>query len=234
MRTAADLLFKALNLSVEDTVPAKRATHCRFCGVSIAVGDAVKKHKLPNPFTDAQDLFSTAKTHEICPSCAPFLEKRFMVRLKKCLITAKGAYQVTSKGHRTEVLLNPPEPPFAWLHFSGNMRHMVWRTPISYSKDFFSIYLFDSVQTVRRPFVVGAADLIRNAELPAKTKPHYFLASQDPDMNDLRSGQMRYDLRQAYPAVSELISQMTVAELWAFLTLLLERKEPEPLNLIQF
>jgi CRISPR type IV-associated protein Csf1 len=149
----------------------------------------------------------------------------------KALISKEGVFATRSHAHRASVILDPNvSAPFVWVMtpLATKMRHMLWRTPVSRSRDFIYLYLNDQVTTIRRPFVVDCYRHLQTLERPANAKKiHQFMLSGDPDFREPEIGRMRGDLRKLFPSVSGLIGEMTLGEIWALNSLLLRGEVPE-------
>lgn len=166
-RIAAGLTPSGMDVVADDT-------HCVMCGGKISVGALAHKvtHKsFDDAFNNKLDLRAMTGTH-ICGDCDVLWTKDWMQRYKKSFACSDGVFSLAKNEDLCALVLNPPEPPFVAIFSSKQQQHMIWRTPVSYSRDYFFVRLDGDVLTIRRPKVLSALQAYRKAEeIMATVKP---------------------------------------------------------------
>ncbi|MEO8136795.1 MAG: type IV CRISPR-associated protein Csf1 [Betaproteobacteria bacterium] len=129
---------------------------CNACGATIQRGEACAPALYPKSFGNQMDLRCKA-SNWICADCATiFGSKDFLTRFSKTVANADGIYKLAATEDGAALITNPPQTPFVAIFSTRNAQHMVWRTPVTYSRDLIFLRLDDEVMTIRRQVVLAA------------------------------------------------------------------------------
>lgn len=217
-----------LTPSGADVVPED--THCVMCAGSIAAGALAHKvtHKsFDDAFNNKLDLKAMTGTH-ICGDCDVLWTKDWMQRYSKSFACNEGVFSLAKNEDLCALVLNPPQPPFVAIFSTKQQQHMIWRTPVSYSRDYFFVRVDGDVVTIRRPLVLSALKAYHKAEeVMATVKPEGRATFLKPpaalfsrELASSKMGQLRADvealLRQTgHEAIIEELHALGIGEWWA-------------------
>jgi len=223
------LAVQALGMQPQG-VPSPREGICAMCAAPIAVGDLFVRTEYGQNFTDDASLAARG-SGMLCGHCATAKTVGSMRLMQKAVFTREGAYPLAKDIHRAWFLLTPPEPPFVAVVSNSMQQHLVWRTPVSWSKDLFHVRFGGHLFKIRRPVLLEALDacakfMSSQPENAGKTgdairKHPYVLLSRDAE--ELTHGVLRSDLGPT-PAI---LHRLTPGEVWALATLA-KAKTPSP------
>lgn len=131
---------------------------CAVCGVPIEVGQPMDDLALPDSFTNYSSLAHPGGAHR-CGACTAVMgRKEFQVGMATGIFSSEGWFPIMLKEHRSWAFLTPPEPPFAICIQTGKQQHVVWRAPISTSRDIIFVRVGELVVRIRRPALLAARD----------------------------------------------------------------------------
>jgi CRISPR type IV-associated protein Csf1 len=150
MQFPSEVVEKALGLVPDKTLPTWKHLqdgHCSHCAAPISQGTFYSKVAIGEFFSDTRDL--AAFTGIVCWRCVHLRTKVLLNGLGQTVCTADGVYSISKDTEKAWLFLDPPEPPFVAVHTSSTMQHLVWRTPVTLSKERISIRFGESLFVVR-------------------------------------------------------------------------------------
>lgn len=220
-RSAARLAPSASGVTTSDS-------HCVMCAAELPQGtpaNPVTKHTFGDAFNNTLDLRARTGSY-VCGDCEALWCQDWMQKYSKTFACEAGVFKLASNEHLAGFLANPPEPPFCAIFSTKQQQHMIWRTPVSLSKDYFIVRLDSELLTIRRPLLMEAWRAYRHAEsvmattalarTGRKLKPPAALFSRElaapvvglrPDVEDL--------MRQTGNGwVLETLSKLSIGEWW--------------------
>jgi len=223
MVTSSELACISTNTKPIGTRKATANGHCGVCGGAIRAGDLVDDMVFGASFSNHNEL-ADEMADDKCGYCAAILSNtKFILNFSTCVYTKKEAFPFGKKINRAWFLINPPTPPFAITVQATKSQHVVWRAPVSLSKEVFYVQLGDNTLKIRHKFLMNAINtttLLRDAyekqleDIAFKTKKK----AKKTDRNKLRplnygemKGQM-LKLGQLQYWVKKLIKEGYVTE----------------------
>lgn len=226
----SDLALEALQVSPEGIPYGGDATACSHCGKPIQHGDLHTPVSVGQFFSDTRDL--AAFTGIVCGGCAVLRRKKAMNGLSYAVLTKDGIFPIAKDAHKAWLFLDPPEPPLIAVHTSATMQHLVWRTPVSLSKDLISLRRGGDLFTIRPPMIkaaITAAKALQERRLASEPKailsPY---AVVDRKLRDANHGKLSPKAVEAMTQEERnLFYALTPGEVWA-LTHLLTKTPPTP------
>lgn len=141
-------------------------THCVMCAAPLAEGDRanpVTSNTFGDAFNNKLDLRALTGTH-VCGDCQVLWSKDWLQKYSKTFACAQGVFKLASNDDVAAFLLTPPEPPFCAIYSTRQQQHMIWRTPVSLSQDYFVVRLDGDLLTIRRPVLMDALAAYKHAE----------------------------------------------------------------------
>ncbi|WP_078124029.1 hypothetical protein [Leptospira alexanderi] len=147
---------------------------CYYCGASC--NDAyTKKDYVKDTFSNRDIIFHPGSDF-VCHGCiASFSESTDIelidgeerssqrIRQYSWILTTKNKICVTKK-HLKEIrnmVLNPPDPPFAIILAESGQKHLIFRSKVAYSKNYFPVSLEDEIIFVNPTELKNRLDLIK-------------------------------------------------------------------------
>lgn len=122
---------------------------CAMCGTTIGPGDIYSPFEVTNTFMDRPSL-ADPFSYLACGHCTVVRsEKEFLQRFSKSVVTRDGFFKIASNDDQASFFLNPPAPPFLAFVSDATQQHLIWRTPVSYSKDVFQLRFGNRVLMIR-------------------------------------------------------------------------------------
>jgi CRISPR type IV-associated protein Csf1 len=211
-------------------VASDRDERCALTGTVVPAGTAyLVPWKAGSPFRDQYDIVER-RSGFITQATAAIMPKPFMQKYSKSVICRDGWYGFSSTEDVAWFLLHPPEPPFAMFFGIAQMEHMIWRTPLSLSRDLFFVRLGQRNLRVNRPRVLDVVErsgacvaavndwLEGEGRKPIK-QPFMSIARE---LNSVGSGQITGSVRDAADAgieeakaFVERFSELSSGDLWA-------------------
>jgi CRISPR type IV-associated protein Csf1 len=155
-----------------------------------------------------------------------------MLKTQLVCITSDRVIPAAKFAHKKWLLLNPPEPPFVFLQTDTKLSHMIWRTPITVSRDFWYVRLGSRQLTIRLPLVRKALEHFqqiarRFEESKPQQKFRHPFTSLDSALRDPNAWIIRHDMVPFLDSGdSELIVKLRPGEYWA-LAILSTKQEPK-------
>lgn len=206
-----------------------KATHCVMCAVVLEVGAKaykLTKNTFDDNFNNKFDLRAPTGTH-ICGDCDVLWSRDWMQKYSKSFACKDGVFSLAKNDDLSALILNPPNPPFVAIFSTKQQQHMIWRTPVSYSRDYFFVQLDGDVLTIRRTVLLSALQAYRKAEeIMATVKPEGRKKVLKPpaalfsrELASSQIGQLRTDvealLRQTgNDVIVEELHALTIGEWW--------------------
>jgi len=211
--------------------PCPDETNCVLCGIKINKGDLATIFSPGPSFTDAHHLGYREKPTHICGYCSPFLSAVNLRNSQKLFASKVGAFPLYKTENKKWFLLNPPEPPFVAVISDAKIQHILWKTPITRSKELILLQLGNRLLSIRMAKVKQAFALCQticsriNIKKGTKFKPpiHPFVR-MDMEMWEPQCYALRADIKVNLDEM-EIFSALTLGDWWA-LTILIINKEP--------
>ncbi len=229
--TASELVCKQAGLPSEGDIGSTTET-CVMCGRVILPGEHRSIFRPSSSFMDDAELCARDRSTKVCGFCVHLTNKALMLKTQLVCITSDQVIPAAKMAHKKWLLLNPPEPPFVFLQTDCKLSHMIWRTPLTVSKDMWYVRLGGRQLTVRLPLVNKAVKRFAAiAERFEATKPkqplrHPF-TSLDFELRNVNAWRIRGDVEPFLDAHdSELITKLRPGEFWA-LAIMTTQQEPE-------
>jgi len=211
-------------------VDAQRAPHvaavdanCAMCGAPVSNGDRcllTGKDTFAGSFNNRLDL-AFPSSPLVCGDCATLWQKDFLQRYSKTVANRHGVYKLASNEDHAQFVLDPPEPPFVAILSTTQQQHLIWRTPVTLSKELLFVRLGDEVLSIRPQLVRQALrDYEALAGLMAAHKLKGLPCAFDRDLASERVGSIRPDVRRLALAngladeVERLVS-LSMGDWWA-------------------
>jgi CRISPR type IV-associated protein Csf1 len=161
MLWASDLALQALKRPPQgEAWTGPHPVICSHCGKPIGPGDPHTPVKVGEFFSDTRDLASDSGV--VCGGCIVLRAKKSMNGLSFMVLTPTGLFPIAQSIHKAWLFLTPPEPPFVAVHTSATMQHLVWRTPVTLSKELIFLRRGSDLFTIR-PKVLRASLNIAHA-----------------------------------------------------------------------
>lgn len=172
--SASSLYRVAAGLTPVGTAVVEHPDHCMMCAAALKPGDLanpVTKRTFTDAFNNTLDLRAPSG-HHVCGDCQVLWRKDWLQKYSKTFACEQGVFKLASNEHLAGFLFNPPEPPFAAIFSTKQQQHMIWRTPLSLSRDLFVVRVDNDLLTIRQPLLLEALAAYRHAEsIMAAVKP---------------------------------------------------------------
>lgn len=244
MISASVLMANSIGIPLAGSEKASHDGHCAMCGVDYHQGDWVEPFDPGTTFTDFTALAYPQATH-VCGACKALWRREFMQTYSKVVVSSEGMHTFASNDNQAYWLLEPPEPPFLMLISDQQLMHIVWKTPVSMSKDLYFVRLGEKTLSIRRPMLIAARDAAHRLSDAINAKEAEKIQGKKQKEPKFRSPFLRLDRNfanamhgQISPMVRilaeertelrgdvELLERLTPGELWG-LTSVLYAKSP--------
>lgn len=207
---------------------------CERCGQALVAGTVGVRSRYSNSFTNDFDL--AARTGVACQACIRVCDNEILsgfavfgsFRSVGTVFTTDGFYTVSTDAARAQLILEPPPPPFLVTIAASRKQHLIWRTPVSLSRDFFYVRLGNHLLSVRRPMLLRALQAIRTYQAAQHWRSPF--KCLDRSLSHPAHGQLRVD--EIPPALRLVLNELGSGELWALTALVkdgIEAPTPTPL-----
>ena len=229
--TASELFCRQAGLSPQGAFAGTTET-CVLCGEVISPGEARSKFRPLSTFMDAPELCARDRSNKICGFCVHLTKKAVILKTQRVCITSKQVIPAAKLAHVKWLLLNPPEPPFVFLQNQTKLSHMIWRTPLTLSRQFWYVRMGPRQLTVRLALIAKALDRFKRIvdridEPKANQRFQHPFNLLDFELRDLNAWRIRRDVAPYLDAGDqELIATLRPGEYWA-LAILTTKQEPE-------
>ena len=229
--TASELVCRQAGLNPQGAIGTTE-TFCLMCGRIIHSGEHRSTFRPSSSFMDSPELCARDKSTQVCGYCVHLTNKSLMLKTQLVCVTQEHVIPAAKLVHKKWLLLNPPEPPFVFLQTETKLSHMIWRTPITVSRNLWYVRLGGRQLTVRLPLVKKALERFKRiaerfeASKPTQKLRHPF-TSLDFELRDLNAWHIRHDVKP-YLHVEDFncITKLRPGEYWA-LAILSTKQEPE-------
>jgi CRISPR type IV-associated protein Csf1 len=232
--TASELFCRQAGLSPQGVIASTVET-CVLCGRLISPGEARSEFRPLSSFMDAPELCARDRSTKICGYCVHLTKIAVILKTQRVCITSKEVIPAARLAHVKWLLLNPPEPPFVLLQNQAKLSHMIWRTPLTLSKQLWYVRMGTRQITVRLALVAKALDrfkrIVDRIEGPkANQRLQHPFNLLDFELRNLDAWRIRRDVGPCLDAEDrELIATLRPGEYWA-LAILTTKQEPENPN----
>ena len=223
--------------------PSKDQTVCVFCGKQIKTGELCSRILPGDTFMDGPELCARDSARNIvCGFCVHLTGKKVMLNTQHVCITREHVLPMRQLAHKKWILLHPPEPPFVIVQSDAPLAHMLWRTPVTISKDLWYVRVGKRQLIVRMAFVKEAlrrfeAVATRYADARPARKEREQQLVRSPfvllgyELDDLVLWRLRSDVRPyVEPDDVNLINKLRPGEYWALAILTTTKAARNPLN----
>lgn len=131
---------------------------CAVCGVGLVTGEAVDALALPPSFTNHSSLAHPGQSWR-CGACTAVMTRSvFQMGASSVLVSREGIFPIARKEHRSWAFLTPPEPPFIVAVQNAQQQHVIWRSPVTLSKDLILVRVGEQIVKIRRPLLLQACE----------------------------------------------------------------------------
>ena len=229
------IAIEALGIAPEGA-PSKVDGCCAMCGTHISVGDICAPLRISQKFVD-ENCFAAPGSKIICGACASLQGKDALSSTWQGVLSMAGARPFARWMEIKASLLDPPEPPFVAVYGTSRQQHMVWRAPISYSRELFYVRVGMENLLIRRAILqpaLAASSRLRSRleeDRAARKKPKRVAASSviphafarlSSDLKDVAHGGLNPAILAAtwakekpYTDDIALLRSLTLGETWA-------------------
>jgi CRISPR type IV-associated protein Csf1 len=232
--TASELFCRQAGLNPQGAI-ASTAETCLMCGRLISPGEARSEFRPLSSFMDSPELCARERSTKICGYCVHLTKKDVMLKTQRVCITSKQIIPAAWLAHVKWLLVNPPEPPFVFLQSQTKLCHMIWRTPLTLSRQLWYVRMGTRQLTVRLALVVKALDRFKRIVdridgLSVNQKLQHPFNLLDFELRDLTAWRIRRDVAPYLDAEDQgFIATLRPGEYWA-LAILATKQEPENPN----
>jgi CRISPR type IV-associated protein Csf1 len=232
--TASELFCHQAGLSPKGAI-ARTVEICVMCGRLISPGEARSEFRPLPSFMDAPELCARDRSTKICGYCVHLTKMTVILQTQRVCITSKQLIPAARLAHVKWLLLNPPEPPFLLLQNQNKLSHMIWRTPLTLSRELWYVRMGAKLLMVRLALVAKALNRFRYISdridgLKANQRLRHPFNLLDCELRNLSSWRIRRDVGpRLLIEDQELIAMLRPGEYWA-LAILTTKQEPEDPN----
>jgi CRISPR type IV-associated protein Csf1 len=222
-RQAAKLAPQARGTVTDDS-------HCVMCAAPLPAGTAanpLRNSTFDGAFNNRLDLRATTGRY-VCGDCETLWTKDWMQKYSKSFATSDNVYKFASNEQQAAFLLNLPEPPFCAIFSTRQQQHMIWRTPVSLSRELYIIRVDGDLLQIRQSALLEGLRAYRHAEqvmaatalarTGRKLKPPAALFSRElasSAMGSLRADVAELMLQTGNDWVIPTLNGMSMGEWWA-------------------
>lgn len=230
IRSSSQIYLAAANLEPTGSELVPADTFCTMCAAPIAAGERANKvvrATFGDAFNNKLDLRAMSGTH-VCGACQTLWSKDWLQKYSKSYACADGVFKLASNEDQAAFLLNPPEPPFVAILSTRQQQHMIWRTPVSMSRELFFVRLDGDILQIRRKVLMDALAAWKHAvevmattipdgsKRPLKGAPAWI----DRQLESSATGMLREDVEALLRQVGdewaiEKINALSMGEWWA-------------------
>jgi len=230
VQTSSALYARAARLKPATVGVTTEDAYCAMCAAVLLIGtpaNPVTKQTFDDAFNNKLDLRARTGRY-VCGDCEALWSKDWMQRYSKTYACEAGVFKLASNEHLAAFFLAPPEPPFCAIFSTKQQQHMIWRTPVSLSRDYFFVRVDDEVLTIRRPMLLEGLRAFKHAEhimsttsltrLGRKLKPPAALMSRELSLSNM--GSVRPDVMELMRQTGDTwviaaLHALSMGEWWA-------------------
>lgn len=244
--TASHLTIQAAGIKAIGAVlagPDHVGQRCAVCGADINPGDPIDKLDLPRTFTNQSSL-AIPNGKWRCGACNAIMgNSEFQMGASTILVCSDGVFPIVRKEHRAWAFLTPPEPPFVIAIQNAKQQHVIWRAPVSLSKDLIMVRLGEQIFRLRRQKLLNCVEIAKRIDAARITPGRPVKdAIENPFVNDWKfqsaeGGRLKswvWKLQAEQKIAPEDFVELTTlngGEAWALTAFLSATiTKPDPLN----
>lgn len=225
------LYRQAARLTPEGRTVVTSDSYCVMCAAELPAGalaNLVTKATFDKAFNNKWDLRAASIGRYVCGDCQVLWTKDWLQKYSKTVATTNHVYKFASNDQMAAILLNPPEPPFVMIFSTKQQQHMIWRTSVSYSREFYVVRVDSEQLTIRQPRLLAAYRAFKHAEelmgttaiarTGRKLKPPAALFSRElaiRDMGLLRTDVVELMQQEGATWVIDAMADLSMGEWWA-------------------
>lgn len=205
-------------------------SYCVMCSMPLVAGSAanpITKQTFDQAFNNRLDLRALSGRY-VCGECEALWSKDWLQKYSRTFATSDKVYKFASNDQQAAFLLNPPEPPFAAIFSTRQQQHMIWRTPVSLSRELYTVRVDGDLLVIRQAALMDglhaynhALNVMANTPHPRtqrKLKPPAALFSRElaaATMGSLRSDVMELLEASGDTSVLDTLHGLRMGEWWA-------------------
>lgn len=150
-----DEFMSFMDVNEKKAVLCERDSYCAITGLPILKNTKVFPLDLGKNFNDQWSCFDLTLPYvrsdvAFCMT-ATAINKGF-----SSVISLSGVSKISKLNDFAKALVNPPEPPFSMCYGNAKQQHLLWRTPVNYSQEFFDVRVGKRVLSINLPEVKAA------------------------------------------------------------------------------
>lgn len=230
IQTASALYAHAAKLGPSTSTTVESDSHCVMCAAPLTAGslaNPLTKKTFNDAFNNRLDLRAMSGGY-VCNDCQSLWTKDWLQRYSKTFATSDNVYKFASNDQQAAFLLNPPEPPFAAIFSTRQQQHMIWRTPVSLSRELYVVRVDGDVLTIRQAVLLEGLRAYKHAMGVMANTPHPRTKRKltgpsaifDRELAASIMGSMRSDVMELLEStgdhwVIETLHAMSMGEWWA-------------------
>lgn len=172
--SASELYAAAAKVTPLSDGQVEQDSHCIMCGTYLPAGTAANladKHTFDSAFNNRLDLRALSGKY-VCGWCNALWGKDWLQKYSKTYATLDGVWKFASNEHQAAFFLNPPEPPFAAIFSTKQQQHMIWRTPVSHSRELYTVRVDGDLLTIRQAALLEGLAAYNHLLSVIATTPH--------------------------------------------------------------
>lgn len=148
-------------------------SHCVMCAADLPAGTAANpltKNTFDSAFNNRLDLRAPTGGY-VCGDCEALWSKDWLQKYSKTFATQDNVYKFASNDQQAAFLLNPPAPPFCAIFSTRQQQHMIWRTPVSLSRELYTVRVDGDLLLIRQEVLMNGLRAYRHALAVMDTTP---------------------------------------------------------------
>jgi CRISPR type IV-associated protein Csf1 len=230
IETASALYAKAAKIVPTADATVESDSHCCMCGTLLPAGalaNPLTKKTFNDAFNNRLDLRALSGKY-VCGDCQSLWTKDWLQRYSKSFATSDNVYKFASNDQQAAFLLNPPEPPFAAIFSTRQQQHMIWRTPVSLSRELYTVRVDGDLLLIRQSVLMEGLRAYKHAMSVMANTPHPRTKRKlsgpaaifDRELASSIMGSLRSDVIELLESngdtwVIETLHAMSMGEWWA-------------------
>ncbi len=228
--SASELYCRAAKRAPTTDTMVNNDSNCAMCGTPLVAGDRatrVTKQTFDASFNNKADLRAPGSKY-LCGHCVTLWSGEWMQRHSRTFATEDNVYKFASNEQQAAFLLNPPSPPFCAIFNTRQQQHMIWRTPVSHSREAYFVRVDGELLQIRQTRLIDAWRAYRQTEQIMSEHPlsrtgktlNPPAALFARDLGSRKHGQLRADVVEllqetGHAAIVETMAGLTIGEWWA-------------------
>jgi CRISPR type IV-associated protein Csf1 len=218
----------AIGIPAESSQESPIKTNCMMCAAPIKKGDGCTpacNTTFNKSFGNHPDI-GARDSQYVCEDCLPLWNPTYLQKYSKSLVTRDGMFKLSSNVEQASFLLSPPKnQPFMVFLANTKQQHLIWRTPINYSPERFTIRLGTQLLVIRHTYLIRAVSAQRNLLATYRLRVDKKMAANSVFlMGDRNMKSLGFILDEKFAAMArdfdltdelKAIDVLTVGERWA-------------------